>query len=264
MRAGQGEGGRGGPSSTSEGRVDRDGPAPNGRCVRVAPSRSRQRWFLPGSMAAIVVIVLLISLPRCTPAWWNPPAPGSSRADEHARALEQGIASEFTRIRPEGERWAVRIRAEDANAWLALRLPRWLEHDRELPWPEGVEVVQVDFAAPDRVTLGVRRDRLIWTVSMKPTLQEGRLSLVPLGAGVGRLWLPMAIAFGGEGGAAPVTAFVPELARPVEAMLPLPDGRRVRLLDYECDSGELRLRLQTLPRVRGAREPEPSADRSVR
>lgn len=151
-------------------------------------------------------------------------------------------------VRPPGERWAIRVRAADANAWLALRLPQWLEHDRELSWPKDVNLAQVQFDAPDRLTLGVERKRLIWSATVRVVLTEGRLTLEPVGAGVGRLWVPWSVAFAFDDSAIGVSAFVPELAHPVEAIMPLHDGRRVKLVDFEFDDGEARFRFETLAR----------------
>lgn len=187
-------------------------------------------------------------LSRATPSWWRPPSPNGA-ADERARALEQGLASEFTRVRPAGEKWALRLRDADANAWLALRLPRWLMHDRELPWPEGAELVQVAWEAPDRATIGVERDGRIWSATVRLTLANGRLALEPVGGAIGRLPVPwLSGTSGNDKGALGADAFVPELSRPVDAIIELGDGRRVKLLDFEFDDGEARFRFETLPR----------------
>lgn len=149
----------------------------------------------------------------------------------------------------------MRVRAEDANAWLALRLPQWLVHDRELPWPKGVELVQIRTSPPDRLTLAVKRGGYYWSLDLRATLENGTLALEPAGGAIGRLWLPWvgASAPAGPGadsgeGALGISALVPELAAPVAAVLTLPDDRRLRLLDLECDSKEVRLRFESLPR----------------
>jgi len=188
-----------------------------------------------------------------TPSWWSPPSarPGAvSREDDRARALEQGIAAELTKVRPSGQRFAMRIRAEDANAWLALRLPQWLVHDRELPWPKGVELVQVHAGAPDRLTLAAKRDGVIWSISVRAVIENGRLRLEPRGGAIGRLWIPW-LGNGGRDdgrGALGIAALVPELAAPTDAILPLPDGRRLRLLDLEFDGDEARFQFESMPR----------------
>lgn len=217
-----------------------------------------RRWRVAGwtMVAAGLLIGAGTWLAHQAPSWWSPStaAPGApSRDDDRARALEQGIASELSRVRPAGERWAMRVRTGDANAWLALRLPQWLEHDRELPWPRGVELVQIHTSAPDRLTLAAKRDGYVWSIDLRAALERGRLSLEPAGGALGRLWLPWIGAPAGPGadrgrGALGISALVPELAAPVDAVLALPDGRRVRLLDLEMDAGEARFLFETMPR----------------
>lgn len=243
---------------------------------------------MPKRMAQVLLVALLLGIvgawmAQSKPGWWQPPpgalrggamspmsamsatgaadvraqSTGAATADDRARALESGLASELSRVRPEREAWAIRVQCDDANAWLALRLPQWLAHDRELPWPKGVDLVQVSFAAPDRVTLGAERGGWIWSATVRVLLREGQLSLEPVGGALGKLWIPWLSAAApspasdsdaANDGALSLAAFIPELAQPVEALIPLPDGRRVRLLDFEFDDREVRLRFETLPR----------------
>lgn len=250
---------------------------------RTAPRVSTRlsRRIALGGLVALLLVIGGAWMAQSKPSWWRPPAnairggviprdePSPAAAghraessldrafasDEQARALEQGLAGEFTRVRPAGERWAIRVREADANAWLARRLPLWLAHDRALPWPKGIDLVQVNFASPDRLTVGVERQGWIWSATLRPRLAKGgSLTLEPSGGAVGRLWLPWlapasSVSEGDSSSGAPnLASFVPELARPVEAIFPLPDGRRVQLLDFELDRGEARLQFVTLPR----------------
>jgi len=246
-----------------------DAPA----CATCVPKRL-------GQVALVLVLLTLVGawMVQSKPGWWEPPAGaprGGTRvaeerateasnanehggllnhnsltlADERARALEQGLVSEFTRVRPAGEQWAIRVRSADANAWLALRLPQWLAHDRELPWPDGVDMVQLHLATGDRITLGADRGGWVWSATMLVVLEDGRLTLQPVGGALGRLWIPwMSSADGSSDGALSIAAFVPELAHPVDAIVPLPDGRRVKLLDFEFADDEALFRFETLPR----------------
>lgn len=268
------------------------GTMPVGEVARANAARAPAcSTKLPKRLGQALLIVILLGIvgawaAQSKPGWWRPPtgavrggvvAPeraasddngipmnSAQAADDSARALEQGLASEFTRVRPSNEPWAIKVRSADANAWLALRLPQWLAHDRELPWPKGVDLVQICFDAPDRVTLGAERDGWVWSATMRVRLENGRLALEPVGGALGRLWIPWlmpsapksppaagdaAAGVGSEeGGALSVAAFVPELAESIEAIVPLPDGRRVRLLDFEFDRSEARFRFETLPR----------------
>ncbi|MBX3355309.1 MAG: hypothetical protein KF724_06395 [Phycisphaeraceae bacterium] len=218
--------------------------AASARAADSSERRSRRRALvLLVAVVGALLVLLGFMLARAAPSWWRPPV-GDDRSDARARAIEQGLAAEFTRVRPEGETWAIRIFEADANAWLALRLPLWLKHDRELPWPQGIEVVQIHFERPDRVVVAADHGGRIWSVVFRPRIEAGVLALDTVGGGVGRLWIPWA-ATTGEGTSS-LAKFVPELARPVEAILPLPDDRRVRLLDFEVDRGEIRLQFETL------------------
>jgi hypothetical protein len=104
---------------------------------------------MPRHRKHFVVLLLLVvlaagavALARMTPAWWSPTARNAAGALDTARSLEQGIASETTKVRGEGvQPWRVRVRAAHLNAWLGARLPQWLEYDQSLPWPDGVRGV---------------------------------------------------------------------------------------------------------------------------
>ena len=155
-------------------------------------------------------------------------APG---ALETARALEQGIAGEVTKVRgaDTGE-WSVRVRAADVNAWLGARLPQWLEHDRSLPWPEGVKGVQVRID-PDGVVLAADWNGFV--VSTRWTVDEGApgspATLHADGTSVGNLPVP----FGAGVGA----WFVPELGGALQLRTGLGDGRTVQVQGVEFADG---------------------------
>jgi len=89
--------------------------------------RSRARTFFAILLVFIAAAAGAVALARMTPAWWSPTARDAAGALDTARALEQGIASETTKVRGEGvQPWSVRVRAADVNAWLGARLPQWL------------------------------------------------------------------------------------------------------------------------------------------
>ncbi len=87
-----------------------------------------------------VVLLLLVALAadavalaRMMPAWWSPTARNAAGALDTARSIEQGIASETTKVCSEGvQPWRVRVHAADVNAWLSARLPQRLEYDQSL------------------------------------------------------------------------------------------------------------------------------------
>ena len=184
---------------------------------------------------------------RREPAWWSAPAPWASEgaALETARSLEQGIASETTRVRAKGsEEWSVRVRAADLNAWLAARLPQWLEHDRSLPWPEGVKRVRV---AIDDGGLALAADWNGFVVTTRWRVEAGEgggpATLRAAGSSVGSLPVPFAAGVGAW--------FVPELGRPLPLRARLGDGRTVSVTDVELAGGEAIVDCRTDARADG-------------
>ncbi|HVZ94968.1 MAG TPA: hypothetical protein VG797_10710 [Phycisphaerales bacterium] len=63
------------------------------------------------------------------PTWWasSETTPTPNRA-ERAAALERGITNALYTREPDGKPWTVELKQDDANAWLAERLPRWVEN----------------------------------------------------------------------------------------------------------------------------------------
>ncbi|MFM9168875.1 MAG: hypothetical protein ACKOTD_01785 [Phycisphaerales bacterium] len=201
---------------------------------------------LPGQRKAVLALLSVIALAagaaaamRRAPAWWQPTPRDAVGALEVARALEQGIASETTRVRgPGAQPWSVRVRAADVNAWLGARLPQWLEHDRSLPWPEGVQAVQ---AAADAHGFTLAADWNGFVVSTRWAIEPGvpgqPATLRAAGTSVGSLPIPFASGVGAW--------FVPELGQPLPLESRLGDGRRVRIVGAEFADGEAILDCET-------------------
>lgn len=207
----------------------------------------RARWRRKAFLAMLVLVAMAaggVALARRVPAWWSPPARDAAGALDTARALEQGIASETTRVRgPGAQAWRVRVRAADVNAWLGARLPQWLEHDRSLPWPEGVKAVQL---AADAEGFALAADWNGFVLVTRWTIDAGEggapATLRAAGTSVGSLPVPFAGSVGGW--------FVPELARPLPLETRLGDGRTLRVTGAEFLAGEAILDCET---VAGAR-----------
>ena len=191
------------------------------------------RKLFVAMLAAVAVAAGLAALARRAPAWWRPTARDAAGALDVARALEQGIAGETTRVRgPGAQPWSVRVRAADVNAWLGARLPQWLEHDRSLPWPEGVQAVQ---AAADADGFTLAADWNGFVVATRWAIEPGApgqpATLRAAGTSVGSLPIPFAAGVGAW--------FVPELGQPLPLESRLGDGRRVRIVDAEFADGEV-------------------------
>jgi hypothetical protein len=183
-------------------------------------------------LAGVALAAGAVALARRPPSWWAPVERDAPGALETARALEQGIASETSRVRGPGEtEWSVRVRAADVNAWLGARLPQWLEFDRSLPWPAGVGSVQV-MVDPAGAALAADWNGFVvvtrWEV--EPGAGGGPATLRAAGTSVGRLPVPFAAGVGAW--------FVPELARPLPLRARLGDGREVSVVDVEFGDGE--------------------------
>ena len=83
----------------------------------------------------VVCFCTLIVLAVLPNSIFVPPAQSSEQIDARARQFERSFAAEFTRVRPSADPWAIRIREQDLNAWLWVRLPDWVAHF------EGVDAV---------------------------------------------------------------------------------------------------------------------------
>ena len=201
--------------------------------------RWQRRLFL-AMLAAVAAAAGAAWLARLAPAWWAPVARDAPGALDTARALEQGIAGEVTRVRgPGAQEWSVRVRDADLNAWLGARLPQWLEHDRSLPWPEGVKAVQVA-ADPDGFALAADWNGVVVVTRWAIDAGEGGApaTLRAAGTSVGSLPVPFAGSVGGW--------FVPELARPLPLETRLGDGRTLRVTGAEFLDGEAILDCETV------------------
>lgn len=197
------------------------------------------RKLFVAMLVAVALAAGLAALARRAPAWWQPTERDAAGALDVARALEQGIASETTRVRgPGAQPWSVRVRAADVNAWLGARLPQWLEHDRSLPWPEGVGAVQAT-ADADGFTLAADWNGFVvatrWAID--PGAPGRPATLRAAGTSVGSLPIPFAAGVGAW--------FVPELGRPLPLESRLGDGRTVRIVDAEFAGGEAILDCET-------------------
>ena len=211
----------------------------DGGTVRARRIPWQRKAFL-GMLVGVALAAGAVALARRVPAWWAPVARDAPGALDVARALEQGIASESTRVRgPGAQAWTVRVRAADVNAWLGSRLPQWLEHDRSLPWPGGVRAVQ---AVADPGGFALAADWNGFVVVTRWTIDAGEggrpATLHAAGTSVGSLPVPFAGSVGGW--------FVPELARSLPLETRLGDGRTLRVIGAEFLDGEAILDCETV------------------
>lgn len=223
-------------------------------------------------------------LSRSTPAWWTRVEGGASvevggvPADWAARGadVENAVVAQLSLVRkgrwhPDGvwrsEPWSVSISEEDASAWLATRLPRWVKNrEGESAWPMQVAQSRVAFTKGRIIAGAMLRNggeaAQIMGVEIAPYVDEfGALRVPATKVRIGRVSLPAAWLFGAV--AARAEDFVPResLESPTaktvsdalrgesvltrNAVIRLEDGRRVRVLDMSPQDGRLEVTLQT-------------------
>ena len=100
-------------------------PSYAARVTSDSPSRPLSPWRVVGLLVlgAALACFLLAAMPPVA----RPLLPADAEA--RGEAFEQALAAELTKVRPAGEEWAISIDPADINAWLATRLPKWIEHD---------------------------------------------------------------------------------------------------------------------------------------
>lgn len=90
------------------------------------------------------------------PSWYRPPSLEDPEAGRLAERVEYGLLEQVQRVRPPGTRWTVRLTDEQANAWLATRLPEWWRSRGGGAWPAEV--------LPPQIT--TRPDSLRWAAAV--------------------------------------------------------------------------------------------------
>jgi hypothetical protein len=161
--------------------------------------------------------------------------------------------------------WKIRIDSSEANAWLNVRLPMWLNNQQEkFHWPRNMSDLQVDFA-DQQITVGARvrsGDRhQVLTATLEPRLEkDGQLWLPASWVNLGRLAVPASwVLERAKSGAA---EYVPtdlrkldetqRLFRAFEGLEPIAntflfrlDDRKVRILEIRAEAGVLEITCQT-------------------
>lgn len=185
-----------------------------------------------------VVGVILASLP---PHGWRDPLQitADPTSVERAQSLEQNLAAAISRVRPPNARWAVRIHADDVNAWLAVRLPQWRSHDPSLVWPlEGVFAeLRCDAGS---LTILLEKGGRIFSCGVATRVEGGVIRLRPEGGAIGRLPVP-------SGGALAWRFLDGEAAaqQQVSALYPLQDGRTIEICAVDVVDGAIEVECVT-------------------
>lgn len=260
------------------------------RLRRIARSRTRRRRALVwlGVILAALATPLFATylLSRATPTWWTrvelastqPPVDlGSVPADWPARAaeVENAVVAQLSLVRPgrwhedgvwRSEPWSVSITEEDASAWLATRLPRWVKNrEGESAWPMQVAQARVSFTQGRIIAGAMLRNGgavQIMGVEVHPWVDpQGALRVPAKKVRIGRVALPAAWLFGAitsraddfiprESLESPTAQTVSDALRGESvltrnAVIRLEDGRRVRVLNLSPHDGRMDLTFQT-------------------
>ncbi len=226
-----------------------------------------RRRVVSGAVVALAALCTLVIgvgwwLAGHPPEWWDEVDTGSAEVVMTSRAVENWAVSTMTRSRDPGEPWAVTLTEDDANAWLGVRLPLWVESERG-EWPEGIRSVRVRFrdglivvgadirepgsetarvvAAAIRLSIdgdGAARASIEWT-------QINRLKL-PGSVGVSRIseWIESA---GDEEAADRIASLMRGDLSSDSLSWKLEDGRRVRVHGIRISDDQVELTCTTVP-----------------
>lgn len=124
------------------------------------------------------------------PAWYAPPAAANERVESVAEQFEYRVIDEIHAVRPLEEDWRLRLTEEEFNSWLAVRLPEWIAHDRNLEWPTELGVPQVHLKR-DLIQVAIRvtwsEGSQVIVASVHPRLEDDRILAEVERLGVGRI-----------------------------------------------------------------------------
>lgn len=240
-------------------------------------SRRRIKRVVLGLLLSIVLIgaagvYIAWRLSWQQPAWYAPPNPKDARIVTLADDTEYQLLEQTQMVRPVDEAWALRITQAQINAWLAARLPRWIEHDANMTWPEqiGTPQVLIDAAGlriatpvtigptPNAAASATSASRTVVATLVPTIAADGGLSLKLTSIALGKVWVP----------GAPLTRLVdavkeaspefldhPQVRQAIEVLsgrqsLPaeytLADGRRVRVKDVRLVNGAIEVSAVTI------------------
>ncbi len=166
---------------------------PNSRTPRRARRETVFRWLARLLVVLLIMIALVIYLFFSAPRWYRPPPAGDVAAGYLAERAENRLVEEAHLIRESGENWSLRIREEQVNAWLSLRLRAWMENHLDLMWPEELGIPQIRFE-PDHVLVAARVTTAwgqpVVSARLRPRVQDGQLRLTLVHTGLGRMRRP--------------------------------------------------------------------------
>jgi hypothetical protein len=245
-----------------------------------SPRRLR-RALLSAAVGAVMLgsalLLMGLALTRAAPLWWRTvlredPATITLAEGTERRLMNVAHDDEIIPLQRQADGswrspvWTIEVRSAEVNAWLNVRLPKWLANQKdEFHWPAEVSDIQVEFH-DDRITIGARvraGDRhQVLTATLAPRLDpQGRLYLPAQSVNLGRLNIPASWVL--DPIRANAEAYIPTQLRRLpetellfkafegeqallqRALVRLNDGRRIRILSVQPRDGRLLVTCQT-------------------
>ena len=239
---------------------------PRGRLRRLV-----LRVFLLTILLAGAGFIALLWFSQQPPEWYDPSAAHAPEMAQRADDVEFGMAEAFHRIRMNDEPWMLALDEGDANAWLAHRLPEWIEHG-DLDWPKDLGTPQLHFAEDGMhvaIPAVIDGRQQLAIARLQPRIVNGELQLDPQSLGLGRVGVPVgsmeqlldaakSLGIGQAGQMSALLGREQELvARIIQelsgggpggngASVELSDGRLIELLDLSFQNGRSVMTNRTL------------------
>jgi len=223
-----------------------------------APSPKKRRgclwWTL--AIAGVALLTIVISAAyvwqqlNALPEYWSPLDATDPQVQRTGEVIEQQVTSTTTRVRPAADAWTLELTQDEANAWLASRMPKWLENqnvDRTLI--EQLRRSMVRFQ-PDRVELAVQGlfgERVLRAIYAPGEPVDDLATLKLTGLMTGRIALPVETVLDKVAAAEPrFDAQARSMLENPPLLVPLGDGRVVQCERIEVGDGTIRLTCRTV------------------
>jgi hypothetical protein len=223
--------------------------------------RRRTKFLLITTVLLGVAGLVLWRVTMTPPSWYRPPDVQDAAVADLAEQVEYRLVEQTQKVRPRAEQWSLRVRENQINSWLAVRLPKWIAHQGDADWASRVGTPQVRLE-PGVISVAVPllEGALSRTVVVSAELQltdgtlHARLSRVALGgmslpgerlANLLRIASPL---IPRTINAREITSALQQLdgTNPIDPVFRLSDGRRVRMLQLRIDDGLLEFTAETL------------------
>lgn len=217
-----------------------------------------RRWMISLTVVLLIGGLLAVGLgwrlSHEAPEWWAPIEP-TPYAENLGKNLETTLVNASHEVRPENQPvWKVRIDEEAINAWLATRLPRWIENQSQSLAPIArLSEANVDMTDNGEIRMGGRfgeKGAPLSVVVLPHLDEEGNLVIDPRAASIGRIPVPVPALVAELEDALKRSLTGPESSdlRPIEPVIPLGDeNRRLRLIEFDVDAEAITLTWRTEP-----------------